>query len=316
MEIAYQRTKQIRRVTWVGLGVNLFLAALKLAAGTLGFSQALIADAVHSLSDSITDVAILLGSRYWDKPPDDCHPYGHGRIETLVTLFIGAVLVVAGVGITHSALTTIQAGRQLPVPGVIAVAAAALSIVVKELLYRWTARAGRQLKSNALSANAWHHRVDAVSSVPAMAAVGGAILFPHFSYLDPVGAVVVAVLIFHAALKIILPGLREFVEAGASAETLDEIAGLAASVPGVRQIHGLRTRQVAGSLQVDLHVVVDGDLTVREGHTIAEAVKEHLLAEGPDVLDVVVHMEPPEAELPPLASTPDNPYAGQQPQSG
>jgi cation diffusion facilitator family transporter len=273
---------------------------MKFVAGTLGHSQALIADAVHSLSDSITDVAILVGSRYWNKPPDECHPYGHGRIETLVTLFIGGVLVLAGFGIASNALHAIHHRGEIPIPGVIALVAAAVSMAVKERIYRWTAKAGSRLKSAALAANAWHHRVDAVSSIPAFAAVGGAILFPKLTYLDRVGAVVVALLILHAALKIILPGFQEFMETGASAETREEITRIAASYPGVQQVHGVRTRQIANSLQVDLHIVIDGDLTVREGHIIAEEVKSRLLAEGPDVLDVVVHMEPLEAANPPL----------------
>ena len=300
MQPSVQRAREIRRVTWIGLAVNLALSALKFAAGTLGFSQALIADAVHSLSDSITDGAILVGSRYWDKPPDEGHPYGHGRIETLVTLFIGGVLVVAGLGIARHAVTTIHLKKELPIPGVIALVAAAVSMVTKELIYRWTVRAGQRLKSTALTANAWHHRVDAISSIPALVAVGGAILYPGLTFLDQVGAVVVAVLILHAAFKIILPGLREFVEAGASAEIREEITSLAASLPEVRQVHGVRTRQIANSLQVDLHIVIDSELTIREGHIIAEAVKTRLLTQGPDVLDVVVHMEPLEAALPPL----------------
>jgi cation diffusion facilitator family transporter len=296
----YQRARKIRRVTWVGLSVNLLLTGMKFIAGTLGLSHALMADAVHSLSDSITDVAILVGSRYWDKPPDECHPYGHGRIETLVTLFIGGVLLLAGFGIASSALHAIHHRGEIPVPGVIALVAASISMVVKELIYRWTARAGSRLKSAALTANAWHHRVDAISSFPAMAAVGGAILFPNLSYLDRIGAVVVAVMILHAALKIILPGFHEFMEAGASTEIRERITQIAASFPGVRQVHGVRARQIANSVQVDLHIVLDGDMTVREGHTIAEAVKSKLLTEGPDVLDVVVHMEPLEAAVPPI----------------
>ncbi len=288
--------KYVRKITWTGLAVNLLLSAFKFTAGILGASQAVVADAVHSLSDSTTDVAVIAGSYYWSKPPDEDHPYGHRRIETLVTVFIGLVLFFAGIGIAWEAVESLQEPPSKP-PGFIALLAAGISMVCKEILYRWTALAGKKVKSPALAANAWHHRLDAISSVPALIAVGGAIMVPHWTFLDHVGAVVVSILIMHAGLKIIWPGMKEFVDAGASKETCDEIKSIALKNKAVRQVHGIRTRYIGASLQVDMHVVVDGSITVLEGHNIAGAVKSQVLSEGSDIIDVLIHIEPYEIDV-------------------
>lgn len=296
----YRPERVVRRVTWIGLAVNLLLAGVKYAAGVLGTSQALVADAVHSLSDSVTDVAVLAGSCLWAKSPDAGHPYGHRRIETLVTLFIGLVLLAAGAGIALRALHAIDA-RPDTHPGWPALAAAAAGIAVKEALYRYTARAGKRVTSTALAANAWHHRLDAVSSLPALAAVGGAMLFPALDFLDAIGAFLVALLILHAAATILLPGVRELLEAGAPPEVRALIRAIAHTHPAVQQVHRIRTRYSGGRLHLDLHLVVNGSLTVRQGHAIAEEVRECIMREGPDVMDVVIHIEPTEARLPPEA---------------
>lgn len=283
--------KYVRKVTWTGLVVNLLLSGFKFMAGVYGASQAVVADAIHSLSDSTTDIAVIAGSYYWSKPPDDGHPYGHRRIETLVTVFIGFVLFFAGMGIAWEALESLKE-KHSGSPGLIALLAAGVSMVCKEILYRWTALAGKKVKSPALIANAWHHRLDAISSIPALIAVGGAILMPSWKFLDYVGAVIVSVLIMHAGIRIIWPGMKEFVDTGASKETCEEIKNIALKNKEVRQVHGIRTRYIGASLQVDLHVVVDGSITVLEGHNIAGAVKNQILSEGSDVADVLIHIEP------------------------
>ena len=285
--------RAVRRITWVGLGVNLVLSAVKLAAGVFGNSQALIADAVHSLSDSTTDVAVLVGSHFWSKPPDKDHPYGHRRIETIVSTLVALVLVAAGVGLVWNALATLCGHVGSP-PGWIAFWAAVLSIVSKEILYRWTYRNGRRLGSLALRANAWHHRSDAFSSIPTALAVGGAALFPAWTLLDHVGAIIVSIFIFQAAFKISLPALRELIDSGAPEEDRRKIMTIARETDGAREVHGLRTRYVAGRLQVDLHVLVDAAITVAQGHDVAEDVCRRIVAHGPDVIDVVVHIEPKE----------------------
>jgi len=281
----------VRRVTWLGLLVNLMLVVVKFAAGYYGRSQAVMADAVHSLSDSVTDVVLLIGLRYWAQPPDETHPHGHRRIETLVAIAIGLSLAAVGIGLGWHALDTLRSGDR-HVPSIVALVAAVLSIVLKEWLYRITIVAGRRLKSSAVTANAWHHRSDALSSLPVAIAVGAAIIHPAWAVLDQISAMLVTLFILYAAGKIIRPALVELVDAGASAEVRQQLAGLAQSVEGVVNLHHLRTRFMGGRLHVDLHIRVDAQLTVHAGHEIAHRVRDKLIADGPDVVDVLVHVEP------------------------
>ncbi|MFO8073885.1 MAG: cation diffusion facilitator family transporter [Polyangia bacterium] len=288
---ASDRRLAVRRITIVGLACNLGLAGLKLAAGIVGSSAAVVADAVHSLSDTVTDVAILVGVRYWYRPPDRDHPYGHGRIETLVTALIGLVLAAAALGLAYDAARDLARGS-LRTPGPVALAAALVSIAVKEALYRATRATGRRVRSPALEANAWHHRTDALSSLPAALAVGAALIDPSLSFLDSIGAIAVAALVLIAAWKITAPALRQLADQGADPGVRAEIERLAFDHPEVREVHRVRTRLAGSSLLVDLHVLVDGELSVRQGHNIAAAVRARLLEDGPGVVDVVVHVEP------------------------
>jgi cation diffusion facilitator family transporter len=285
------KEKTVRKVTWVGLLVNLFLAGIKFIAGIYGRSQALVADAIHSLTDLTTDIAVIAGSHYWSRPPDENHPYGHRRLETLVTVFIGIVLISAGIGIGWKAISTLQE-RQATAPGWIAVFAALASIVC-----RWTAITGRRVKSPALAANAWHHRTDALSSLPVLIAVAGARIFPSWSFLDRVGAVIVSIFILHASIKIIWPGISELIDVGAPTETRKKIQDIALKNEGVMQVHDIRTRYISTSIQVDLHIVVEGLITVREGHDIADDVRARIIDAIPEVLDVIVHVDPPERAI-------------------
>ena len=287
------KEKILRRVTWVGLFVNLVLSAIKFAAGIFGRSQALVADAIHSLSDLTTDIAVLAGSHYWSRPPDENHPYGHRRLETLVTVFIGVVLIAAGIGIGWKAISTLYQKHIAP-PGWIAVLAAFASIACKESLYRWTAITGRRIKSPALAANAWHHRTDALSSLPVLVAVAGARIFPTWSFLDHVGAVVVSIFILHASIKIIWPSLSELIDVGAPIETQRKIRDIALRNKNVLQVHDIRTRFISSSVLVDLHIVVEGSISVREGHNIADDVRDRITQEIPEIIDVIVHVDPPE----------------------
>jgi cation diffusion facilitator family transporter len=281
----------VRRVTWVGLLVNVLLAGLKFAAGMIAHSQAVVADAVHSLSDATTDVAILVGVRYWSAPPDDTHPYGHRRIETAVTLLIAVLLAAVAIGLGYRAIATIRERDPASV-GLPALLAAAASVICKEVLYRWSAAAGGRVHSPALVANAWHHRSDALSSVPAVLAVAGAMINPSWAFLDHVGAVVVSVIIMQAVFRIGWPALTELMDAGASEESRRRIEEIALGTEGVERVHAIRTRRQGSSVAVDLHVLVDGAISVREGHEIAEAVGDRLLAECPKLVDIVVHVEP------------------------
>ena len=269
------------------------LSATKFAAGYFGRSQALIADAVHSLTDTATDLAVIAGSHYWSRPPDDSHPYGHRRLETLVSVFIGIMLAAAGVGIGWDAILNLHR-KESPSPGWIALMAALISIVTKEFLYRWTANVGKRIKSTALAANAWHHRTDAISSLPVLLAVGGALLFPLWSFLDLVGAVVVSIFIMHAAFKIIWPGISELIDAGVPLHIQHKIQNTANAIRGVIEIHKVRTRYISNSILVDLHIVVDGSISVREGHAIADEVENRIINGVPNVLGVVIHIDPHE----------------------
>jgi cation diffusion facilitator family transporter len=290
-QTAPTRERYVRKVTWIGLLTNIGLSGLKFAAGYFGRSQALIADAIHSLTDTTTDIAIIAGSHYWSRPADEDHPYGHRRLETLVTAFIGIMLVAAGIGIGWEAISTLHK-KQAASPGWIALYAAMASIVVKEVLYRWTAAVGKKIKSPALAANAWHHRTDAISSLPVLVAVGGALIFPTWSFLDRVGAVIVSIFILHAALKIIWPAVSELIDAGVPEEIQNKIMGIASNTMGVREVHAIRSRYISSSIQIDLHIVVDGNISVREGHTIADSVEGNIIGGIPEVLEVVVHVDP------------------------
>jgi len=291
-ETMTSRISLIRRAGWVGLVVNLVLAAVKLAAGLVGHSQAVVADAIHSLSDIVTDVALILGVRYWSAPADERHPHGHRRFETLITVFIGLMVATAAVGIAWDALSSFG-GPSHP-PSIIALAAALLSIGVKEALYRWTAIIGQKTGSPALVANAWHHRTDALSSVPVAIAVSIAMIDHRLAVVDQIGALIVAVFVLHAAFRILRPALDELVDAGAPSAHRRELERLALDVEGVRAAHALRTRYIGSELAVDVHVEVDADLSVAEGFAIAREVKRDLMKRGPNVADVVVQIEPHE----------------------
>ncbi len=291
---AIDAPREIRRVTLWGLAVNLALSGLKFVIGLMAASQALVADGVHSLSDMATDVAVLVGLRYWSAPADQDHPHGHGRIEMLVSALIGVVLAGVAAGIIYRAILTLHSGT-VARPNWPAFAIAVLSIVTKEALYRVTIHVGARVRSSAVLANAWHHRSDAFSSVPVALAVLASHLHPEWIYLDPVAAIVVSVLLLHAAGKITWPALRQLADAGASEAEVVVMRGIIETTEGVKSIHELRTRHIGSGLQLDVHVLVAPSLTVREGHGIATAVKQRLLNEMDGVVDVLVHIEPFEA---------------------
>ncbi|PKK82438.1 MAG: cation-efflux pump [candidate division Zixibacteria bacterium HGW-Zixibacteria-1] len=290
-QAAAEKRRVVQKVTLWGLFVNLALSGIKLLFGILGTSQALVADAVHSLSDSATDVAVIVGARFWTQPADEDHPYGHGRIETMVTFFIGAVLALVGILIAYKALRTIDSPHQKG-PGWLVFAAACLSIVSKEFLYQWTVRVGKRVKSSAMMANAWHHRSDSFSSIPVAIAVLGSKIQPSWTFLDHIGAIIVAVLIIQASWHIFWPALKQLSDIGATQTELDRLTALVRQTERVRDVHALRTRNIGPGLQVDLHVLVDPGLSVYKGHIIAGKVKKQLLDQGPDVVDVLVHIEP------------------------
>ena len=289
--ISLSAISKVRRVGWVGLICNLLLAAAKAAAGIIGHSQAVLADALHSLTDSVTDIAVILGVKFWTAPADEDHPHGHGRVETLVTVFIGLVVGAVAVGMGVEAIRGLKHEPEAS-PSGIALGVALVSIAIKEVLYRWTARVGREVGSPALEANAWHHRSDAISSIPAAIAVAVSIIDPEWAIVDRVGAVVVCLLILQASWRILRPAVDQLIDAGAPEFERRRIEEVALGVDGVEAAHAVRTRYVGSKLAVDLHVEVDGGLSVGDGHAIAVEVREKLIAEGPNVADAVVQIEP------------------------
>ncbi len=285
------RESAVRRTAWVGLSANLALAALKLAGGVIGHSKAVVADAVHSISDMSTDVAVLVGSRLWSQPSDGDHPYGHGRIETVVTVFIGLLLAGVALGIGYDAVASIHE-RHGDTPGATALVAALASVAAKEGLYRWTVVIGRRVRSSAVMANAWHHRSDALSSIPAVLAVGAAMLVPSWQFIDHIGAIVVCLIILRAAYGIVRPAVGQLIDTSVPAFERAAMLQTVQECQGVARAHDLRSRHVGVDVALDLHVEVDPDLTVAEGHDIAVAVRRRLLVAFPDVVDVVVHVDP------------------------
>jgi cation diffusion facilitator family transporter len=283
----------IRKVTWIGIAVNIALAVFKLAAGIFGDSQAVIADGIESLLDVFTVIMVYAGSRFWLRPADESHPFGHGRMETLAAAIIGVSLVGAAVAIGWESIATLHEQHAEP-PGWIAAIAALASVIGKEILFRWTQAIGLRIKSVAVVATAWHYRSDAFSSVPVVIAVAGAILLPSWTFLDHLGAVVVSMFILHAAFKISWPNLKQLIDVGAPAEMRRRIRDIACANRSVIQVHDIRTRYIGTSIQVDLHLIVDGGLTVHQGHEISKDVEARLVRDIEEVVDVVVHVEPPE----------------------
>jgi len=281
---------EVRRVTVVGMVLNIVLAALKGVVGVLFKSQALVADAVHSFSDLVTDIAVLLGVRYWSAPADEEHPYGHGKIEALVSLFIAAALVLVAYELGSSAVESLLRG-QAEVPGLPAFFLALASVASKEWLFRWTRSVARTVRSPALEANAWHHRSDAFSSLPVAVSVALAHFIPALVWVDAIGAVLLAFFVLYAAWEIGKPSVQELIDAGID-DKAAAISAVAVKVAGVRDVHKVRARRYGGSFSADLHIHVDPHLTVTEGHDIGHAVHDALIASDLDIADVVVHVEP------------------------
>jgi cation diffusion facilitator family transporter len=261
----------------------------------LGNSQALIADAVHSISDFFSDAVVLWGLKVGRRGADDDHHFGHARFETVASALVGVALVAVAVGIGQDAAKNIYFHEENH-PGWVAVLAAAFSIVSKEWLFRYTLVVGRRIKSMAVVANAWHHRTDALSSVAVLAGVLAARLHPELHILDAVAALLVSVFVLKAGVDILWAAMKEMTDAAPSAEVLDSMRSCVECVHGVRGHHDLKVRSSGGLLMVQIHVQVDGRLSVVEGHRIAKEVEDCLLRDVEDVVDVMVHIDPSPAD--------------------
>ena len=291
-----EREKEIARVTLAGSVVNLLLVGLKAVAGVAGHSAAMVSDAVHSLSDFLTDIVVLVFVRISARPQDQGHDYGHGKFETLATLLIGLALAVAAVGIVVSGAVKLAhwlQGETLQSPGTIAFWAAIGSILVKELLYQYTRLKGRKLDSKALEANAWHHRSDALSSIGAAVGIGGAILLgQRWAVLDPLASIVVGAMLVKVAWDLLGPSFGELTDSSLPADTEEEMLALIQSVPGVEDPHNLRTRRVGNRIAAEVHIRLDGRQTLEQAHEKASEVERRFKARFGPQSHIIVHMEP------------------------
>lgn len=290
------REKDIYKVTIIGSAVNALLVAIKFLAGIVGRSSALVADAVHSLTDFITDIIVLIFVRISGKPRDEQHGYGHGKFETLATLIIGVILFFSGIGLLVNSIRLIVAsieGTELPKPSPATFIVALISIIAKEILYRYTVRESKRLNSDALKANAWHHRSDALSSIGTLVGISGAMfLGQRWRILDPIAAGVVSCFIVKAGIDIIRPAVDQLLEGSLSKEETEEIAEIIKSVNGVCGFHNLRSRKVGNDIAIDVHVKMDGNMTLCEAHDIASLIEEEIRKRFGQSSMVYIHMEP------------------------
>lgn len=280
------------RVTWLGICVNLGLGVIKIGVGLTLHAQALVADGLHSVSDLVTDVAVLAGLRFSSRPADEDHHYGHRRVTTLVSTFIGTVLLVSAGWIVYQAITTYSEPHELVGAGMASLVAA-VSIVPKELLYRVTRKVGLRARDASLVANAWHHRTDAFTSVAASVGLAGVALGgPSWGFLDHITAVVLAAFLAVAAVRLMWESVAELADQAPPAAIVERIAGAVSGTPGVHEFHALRVRKLGGALGLDVNILVDPNLSVVEGHDLATAVRRRVLSCGCDVVEAVVHVEP------------------------
>lgn len=293
------REKGIYKVTIVGSLVNFLLVVFKFFAGIMGHSAAMLADAVHSLSDFVTDIIVIAFVRISSKPEDEGHDYGHGKYETLATAIIGIILLFVGFGIFWNGATSIYDflnGASLPEPGMLAFIAALISIVSKEILYQYTIFKGKKLNSQAVLANAWHHRSDALSSIGTAIGIGGAILLgSHWRVLDPIAAVIVSFFIMKVSVQLLIPCVEELLEKSLPAEVEEKIQETILSFPGVSSPHHLRTRRIGNYYAIEVHVRMNGKIPLEEAHRTATAIENKLKEQFGRGTHIGIHVEPEKA---------------------
>ena len=289
------RYREVRNVTVVGAVVDLLLGIVKIMVGTAANSQALVADGVHSLSDLATDFLVVFAAKHSHREADEEHPYGHGRIETVATVILGVALVLVAIGICYDALHRMRDPELLGQPGMLALLVALVSVVSKEVIYQYTVRAARRLRSNMLHANAWHSRSDAISSIIVVIGVGGTMY--GFTYLDAIAAAAVGVMIAKIGWDLLWKSLQELIDTSLEEDKVTAIRKAILDVAGVRALHMLRTRRSGSDALVDVHILVDPGVSVSEGHMIGERVRTRLIDEMDDVSDVTVHIDPEDDEV-------------------
>ena len=292
----FTREKDIYKTTLWGSVVNFILLTLKFIAGFVGNSSAMIADAVHSLSDFITDIIVIVFVRISSKPQDEGHDYGHGKYETLATAIIGVILFFVGIGILINStenIIDVCKGKELEAPSILALAAAAISILAKEILYQYTVLKGKRLNSKAVIANAWHHRSDAFSSVGTLIGIGGAMfLGAKWRVLDPIAAFVVSLFIVKVSVELVKPCVDELLEKSLPKDVEDKIIDIILSQPEVSSPHHLRTRHIGNNIAIEIHIRLDGSMSLKDAHDITKKIEISLKEEfGPDT-HIGIHFEP------------------------
>ncbi len=290
------REKEIYKVTLAGSAVNVLLTVFKFVAGILGHSAAMLADAVHSLSDLLTDLVVIVFVRISSKPADRGHDYGHGKFETLATAFIGFALLAVAAGIIIHAGSMIYSwyqGNELAKPGMLALWAAVVSIVLKELTFQYTIRKGRKLNSTAVVANAWHHRSDALSSIGTLVGIGGAILLGNrWTVLDPLASLVVGIFIVRVAWKLLKQCFGDLLEASLPDEVEKDILDIVRSFNDVSDPHNLRTRRIGSQYAIEIHIRMNGDIPLVQAHSRAHDIEKALKDRFGENTHIVVHVEP------------------------
>lgn len=296
MEIYMDREKEIRNVTLWGSVVNLILATIKIIAGFLGRSGAMVADGVHSFSDLLTDFVVIAFTRISSKGHDRSHSFGHGKFETMATLVVGLVLIAVGANLMADGVKSIVGviqGEAIQRPGYIALVAAAISIITKEILYQSTIKVGKRTESPVVIANAWHHRSDAFSSIGSLVGIGGAILLGEkWTILDPIAGCCISIAIIVVAIKICIPSLAELLDASLPEDVENEIISTTLSVNGVNDVHGLKTRRSGISFIIVAHIVVNQTLSLVEAHDISTDVENALKRRFGDQTQISIHVEP------------------------
>lgn len=290
------RLKHISRVTVWGAVVNVVLAAFKFVAGLVGHSSAMLADAIHSLSDLVSDAIVLIMVRASSKAKDEGHDYGHGKYETLATAAVAVLLLVVGAELMADGVGKIRvvvSGGELEMPGKIALIAALVSILSKEVLYQWTAYVGRRYNSDAVVTNAWHHRTDALSSIGSALGIGAALAFGgKWVVLDPIACCAISIFIIYMAVKMGLPALNELTEASLPEDVETEIQSIIASVPGISNVHALKTRKSGPYIIVEAHIVVDPQMSVTKAHDLASQAESAVITRFGEGTQISIHVEP------------------------
>ncbi len=284
--------KQANKVSIVTIVVNLLLSALKFVIGFVGKSQALVSDAVHSASDVVSTVAVMVGINMSAKKSDDDHPYGHERIESIFSIILSIMLFATGIGIGISAVKIILSGAEIEIPSKVALYVAGLSIVVKELMYHYTKRTAIKIDSSSMMADAWHHRSDALSSVGSLIGIGGALL--GFPICEPIASIVICIFIAKAAYDIFMDAVNRLVDRACSDEEIEEIKNCIMEIEGVKRIDSLMTRRFGSKIYVDLEIAEDGNISLLEAHKIAERVHDNIENKIDNVKHCMVHVNPME----------------------